>query len=526
MHWSDAFSPYAGGKKAAVGALTDDALGKRLRTYKRQVAKRYRVIDPEQIERMLGGGGNTYAISTKLDGELWFLVKRGGEVALCAFNGRVIRETPLCKEAEARLEGAPDVIIAGELVSHPPSESGRARVHHVATALGSDELEETLSFHAFDLLDDGDSDMLLTDYGPRLERLQALVGGGGRVTVVETQEGDAAAVTRLYREWVVGGRFEGVVVRTERGLTYKIKSTLTLDAVIIAFGERITGEVHQVREMSVAVLRDDGHYQLLGAVGNGFSEQDRAAWHSRLAPDEVPSRFRLANREGTLSKFVKPSIVVEIRCSDLLAADSWDAPIRRMSLRYSETEGWAPVAETPTAVMIHPIFLRERADKTVSPEDVSMAQITAHVPIAQPHASATLTPQKPAEVVRRAVFSKVTKGVVAVRKYAIIDTHKADDRNYPALAVFFTDYSPGRKEPLKTSLRSASSMERAEGIASAWLVDNIKRGWGEVESGRVGDLVPTAGSVEAQLKKAPAKKAPAKKAAKKTPAKKAPAKKD
>ncbi len=143
-----------------------------------------------------------------------------------------------------------------------------------------------------------------------------MLGDGDRVKVVETREGDTADVVRLYREWVVSDRFEGLVVRSERGLTYKIKSTLTIDAVIIAYGERITGDVHQVREMSVALMRDDGTYQLLGAVGNGFSEQDRASWHARLSTLEVPSRFRLANREGTLSKFVRPEIVVEIRCSD------------------------------------------------------------------------------------------------------------------------------------------------------------------------------------------------------------------
>src|SRR5690606_37313576 len=162
------------------------------------------------------------------------------------------------------------------------------------------------------------------------------------------EEGESADVARLYREWVVSDRFEGVVVRSERGLTYKIKSTLTIDAVVIAYGERITGDVRQVREMSVALARDDGTWQLLGAVGNGFSEQDRAAWHHKLAALEAPSRFRLANREGTLSKFVRPEVIVEIRCSDLLASDSWDAPIRRMSLRYSESKGWEPVAETPT----------------------------------------------------------------------------------------------------------------------------------------------------------------------------------
>lgn len=515
MKWAEHFDAWCGGEKAGVGALADESLAKRLRNYKRQVAKRYRVVDPEAIDRLLGAG--PYWISTKLDGELWFLCKQGGEVALCAYNGRVVRGTPLAKEAEALLADAGDVIFAGEMVAQPKSETGRARVHHVGTALGAEELEPTLSFHAFDLLEDDGKDTLLVEYGERLPRMRELLGGGERVTVVETVEGQTADVTRLYREWVVSDKFEGLVVRSERGLTYKIKSTLTVDAVVIAYGERITGDVHQVREMSVALLRDDGTWQLLGAVGNGFSEQDRAAWHGRLSQMEVDSRFRLANREGTLSKFVKPEVIVEIRCSDLLASDSWDAPIRRMSLRYTDAAGWEPVAETPTAVMIHPIFLRERTDKAVDADNVGMTQITSYVPLATPSAEAVQREQKPAEVVRRAVFRKTTKDKVAVRKYAIVDTHKAGDRNYPPLVVYFTDYSPGRKEPLQTALRSASTMAKAEAQVVDWLASKIKRGWGEVESARVGDPVTPPADAAEQLAKAKAdKQAPPKKAPEKT----------
>lgn len=506
MKWAERFEPYAGGMRAGVGALLDEELEKRLRNYRRQIAKRYRVVEPEQIERTLGVG--PFFISTKLDGELWFLVKREGEVALCAYNGRVIRGTPLVREAETLLSGVNEIVMAGELVAYGP-EGGRARVYHTNTALGDDALEETLSFHAFDLVDDEGDEALLTDYAERLERMRELLDGGKRVKVVHTVEGETADVVRLYREWVISDRFEGLVVRSDRGLTYKIKSTLTIDAVILAYGERITGDVHQVREMSVGLVRDDGTYQLLGAVGNGFSEQDRAVWHTRLSKLEVPSRFRLANREGTLSKFVRPEIVVEIRCSDLLTSDSWDAPIRRMSLRFDPDKGWEPVLETPTAVMIHPIFLRERADKRVDRDNVGMTQITSYVALDAEEEKPARAEVAPARIVRRAVFTKETKGVVAVRKYAIIATNKGDDRNYPPYVVYFTDYSPGRKTPLETALRSAATEESAVTQVEAWLVDNVKRGWTEVESSRVGAPIGTLPEAPAKAPTATKKKATA-----------------
>ena len=50
--WAVASEPYGPGRKAAMGALLDPAgageLLERLQRYKRQVAKRYRVVEPER----------------------------------------------------------------------------------------------------------------------------------------------------------------------------------------------------------------------------------------------------------------------------------------------------------------------------------------------------------------------------------------------------------------------------------------------------------------------------------------------
>jgi hypothetical protein len=43
--------------------------------------------------------------------------------------------------------------------------------------------------------------------------------------------------------------------------------------------------------------------------------------------------------------------------------------------------------------------------------------------------------------------------------------------------VAFTDFSPGRKEPLQRELRVASSEPRIRALAAAWEAENIKKGW-------------------------------------------------
>lgn len=66
-------------------------------------------------------------------------------------------------------------------------------------------------------------------------------------------------------------------------------------------------------------------------------------------------------------------------------------------------------------------------------------------------------------------------------------------------------------------------MAKAEAQVVDWLKSNIKRGWGEVESARVGAPVTPPEEAAELLDKAKAKKkAPAKKTKKKAPAEKAP----
>jgi ATP-dependent DNA ligase len=249
--WSTSFVSYGSGRKAGVGGLSDLLLLDRLARYKRQVAKRYRVLDAGQIDRILPKG--QLWISPKLDGELWFLVRRAGDLVLCAHNGRVLQGIPLLMELAKRLPAGGDFLIAGELVA--PIADGRPRSHHLATALGDEQYARTLTFHPFDVVDDGGVDSLGLPYAQRLKRLQDLFGVDGTIATVI---GDAAAAASHYREWVAAGKHEGMVVRTEQNLTFKIKPHFTIDAVVVAYGERLIGETRQLRELSVALVRDDG----------------------------------------------------------------------------------------------------------------------------------------------------------------------------------------------------------------------------------------------------------------------------
>lgn len=498
--WSKAFVPYGGGHKALPRGLDDAGLLDRLVRYKRQVAKRYRVLESGQIERALPKG--QLWLSPKLDGELWFLVRRAGDLALCAHNGRVLHGIPVLVGLAPVLASAPDFIVAGELLA--PIFEGRPRSPHVATALGDERHARALTFHPFDLVEEGTADAQAAPYAQRLARLRAWFG---EERVIPTVVGDAAQAAGYYREWVAAGKHEGLVARSEQNITFKIKPHLSLDAVVVAYGERLVGESRQLRELSVALVRDDGDFQILGTVGTGFSEEDRVAWLARLSAMPADSSFRMANSEGTLSRFVRPECVVEIRCSDLLDTDGEDQPIRRMALSYDPERGYAPRGECPTAVMLHPTFVRERTDKRVDAGDVGMGQITSRLsldvgPVEAAGESAT------AQVLARGVWTKETKGLLAVRKYVLIQTNKAG-RDFPPLVLFATDFSPGRAEPLQTSLRTAHTREAADRQIALWIEENIKKGWNPAGGVPAAECAPAATAAPA-AEAAPAEPTPKK----------------
>jgi hypothetical protein len=465
--------PYGSGTFAGVGALEPAGLAAKLVAWRRTVAKRYRFVAPEDVRRVLTEP--RYHVSTKIDGELWYLCKLGGEVALCSPTGRVLEGIPVVNEGARLLADCGDIIVAGELFALTPT--GRPRVKDIGRALGDPALAPTLGFKAFDLVAEGADDVQQASYDERFARLNALFSGKGkRVDVVHTVVGGTAEIQARYDEWVPTGKFEGLVVRSETRAIYKIKPRFDVDAVILGYGEHREADARDVRELVVGLLRDDGTWQVLGSVGGGLTDADRVAWLARLEPTVVPSQFRMANSEGTLCHWVRPEIVIEISISDVLDTDSREQPIRRMTLAYDAAAGWRTQEIRPFVSPLHPVLVRERPDKPVDAAHVGVEQITRILPPVEEGPAAPIGPAAVSRVVERKVWVKAGKGGTAVRKCVLVETGESS-ASCPPWVAHFTDYSPGRKEPLQTALRVASSREKLDAAVAAWMAENVKKGW-------------------------------------------------
>ena len=474
------------GRLAPAGAIVDPELAALVSSYKRTVAKRYRSLRPDELDYLPSG---ELLVSPKIDGELWFLVVAEGERAFVAPNGKVLLGDDIPVLGEIAANVAPRVrglfVAAGEMFAVRKGARPRVADVHKILVGGDGAAVERLGFQAFDLVSGGDAEAEgpMPDYRERLECLRRVFAGGKRAQCVLTESVSSPdEVQARFADWVESGKGEGLVVRSvELGRIVKIKPVFTLDAAVIGFTER-SDEQEMVRSLLLALVREDGAFQVVGSCGNIGSEELRRELHAKLAPEAIPSAYRHASSTGALFRLVRPRVVVEVRCTDLLGEDTAGKPTMRMVLR-PEEDRWEPIAPLPGVAILHPVLERVRHDKHADAVDCRVGQVLERILVEDVNKAAQARQLPASEVIRREVWTKETKGKLAVRKLVVWRTHKEQlDGDYPAFVVHWTDYSAGRKEPLQREVKLAPSEEVAMTLADDFAKEGAKRGWKPVEA--------------------------------------------
>lgn len=468
-----------GGFYHPAGSVGDEALLARLKIYRKRVASTYRALKGSELADLSTG---EFHVSPKIDGELWFLVKKDGVVALVSSNGRVLSgDLPLLKEATAGFgsKAGDGVVLAGELFGL--GGEGRPRVGDVAAILGGNGEVARLGYQAFDLLSTADGGAAPETYGERFAELENLLEGGKRVKAIKTTlTTDMAAIKGLYEAYVDSGKAEGLVLRSADGRIYKVKPSFSLDCVVLGFTER-SEDPNQARSLLLALVREDGSLQLVGGCGNLGSDEDRKALKAALAPLVVESSFRQVSGSGAMYRLVRAGLVVEVECTDLQAMDSAGEAIERWAIEFSDEEGWRPLCRVASVSLIHPRIQRVRSDKEANDLDARLAQVGERCFVLGQAQKAESAQLPASEVLRREVYRKESKGQASVRKLLVWKTNKDSiDGDFPAFVVHWTDYSPGRSKPLKRTVRLAPDEATATGIADGLIESKIKKGWQRV----------------------------------------------
>ena len=463
---------FNGGKpfaKGLVGAeLNELDLVEFISAYRRRVAGNYRPLLLNDLSTLPTSG---LFVSKKIDGELWFLVSLKKEFFLTNARGVVIfGDIPLLAQAKSIPE---NTIIAGELFAQV--EGRRSRVGDLAALLaeGGGAEDKNLSFAAFDLLRNAGKSVD-GPYIQRYEELKQLITTSGPLSVVQSEEMDRAQLLTKFESEVVKGEIEGLVIRLPSGLIYKLKPSVTIDAVVIAYTTR-SEQPGLARSILLGLMHSSGEIQILGGCGNLGSDVDRSALGKQLEKLKVDAPIRYASDSGSLYSFVKPELVVEIKVTDLQLERADGTNASTMILSY-KGGSWNSGRLSQCPRPIHPVLVRVRADKQVNYIDIRIDQIDVYMPKLKDAELRVETAKS--EILRRDVWTKETKGVVAVRKLLVWKTNKEKPNElHPAYVVHWTDYSPGRGSPLDREVKLAPDGKTAMKIADALIETNIKKGW-------------------------------------------------
>ena len=438
--------------------------------YKHAVAAKYRPLKPEEISLITFG---KIFVSKKIDGELWLAHIDNDGAILFAKGGRFIKEGSIIESLKGCLPiNIKNLIVAGELYVQNDS---RERVGDVAKCISEKDFNN-LSFAIFDLIKI-EGKLLPLNYEKRLQEIQSIFNHQkDKIKVIETKEfSDKNSLKDFYEKSVIKENAEGIIIRTGSEMIYKVKPSISIDALIVGFTDKVN-ESGKVRSVLLGLKRKDDKIQLIGACGN-FLGSLKEDLYKKLVSIECESKFRHSSSDGNLYRFVRPEIVLEIKSTEIQCEDSNANSIKRMVLDFKDNT-WQPLALCECVSLIHPVIIRERHDKLADESDVRISQIESFLDSNKLEEKIKQIQLPKSKLIERKVWTKDGKNGISIRKIITLKTSKSETWNsWPEWIVFYSDYSPGRKCPLDKKLKTAISREEANKIVTNLIESNIKKGW-------------------------------------------------
>lgn len=448
--------------------ITKD-LSQKAINYKKNIAGKFMLVEGAKLKARVAG--TDFCVTRKIDGHLQVLFYKGGDAVLLNSNGIDKAGKLHCLDVAAeclKKAGVKEAIIAAEL--YMPKDGGRPRCADVTSALADDTRRDTLCLAPFDIVSlDGQS----FESVPYQETYKALSGIFKADAVCPVQMMHASSldeVQAIYDEWVECDGAEGLVIHSDSNIVAKVKPRHSIDAAIVGY---TTGEMG-VRDLMLAVRREDGLFQVF-AVGSGaLSDVDRATLAERLQGMNVESQYVLTDSRGIAYQMALPEIVWEVSVIELVARGN-DDKVRMNALVRFDGEQWLHEGMTPGVSAFGLSFIRERSDKTPSETDIRISQLTDLCPFEE--IQGVRGEMTPSTVLDRRVYRKISGDKVMLHKFLIWKTNKEATGRYPAYIFYHTDYSSGRKDILKRDMAYAPDEAGIRSILEAEILDNVKKGW-------------------------------------------------
>ena len=439
--------------------------------YKKNIAGKFMLVEGAKIKSRVAG--NEFCVTRKIDGHMQVLFYKDGEGVLLNSGGTDKAGKLHCLEVAVeclKKAGVKEAIVPTEL--YMPREEGRPRFGDVPTALADPAKRDQLCLAVFDLVSlDGQSYYDI----PFKETYKAISDIFNTKEVCPVQMMLAASLDEvevIYNDWVECDGAEGIVVHADNNFIYKVKPRHSIDAAVVGYTIGNQG----VRDLMMAVRREDGAFQIFAEGSNGLSEEDRLRLADRLKALDVESQYVLTDSRGIAYQMVRPEIVWEVSVIDFIARGNDDKVKMNPLVRFEDGQ-WLFDGMTAGVSAYGISLIRERDDKTPSVSDVRVSQITDICSFEEVVRARKNGPMEASTILDRRVYRKLSGDKVMLHKFLIWKTNKESTGRYPAYIFYHTDYSSGRKEILKRDMAYAPTEMGIRAIFEAEILENVKKGW-------------------------------------------------
>ena len=441
--------------------------------YKKNIAGKFMLVEGAKIKSRVEG--TDFCVTRKIDGHLQCLFYQDGTAFMLNSGGNQLAEQLRCIDAfsEAMQQaGVSSAIVAAELFM--PKEGGRPRCADVKRALADPTLRDELRLAPFDILEVNGEPWKADHYKHTHAQLCQWFHDDYVIPVDMMKAESLEEVQTIYDEWVECQGAEGLVIHSDSHIICKVKPRHTIDAVIVGYttGDRV------VRDLMMAARREDGLFQVFAVGSGGLSDEARLSLLERLSLQHVESQYILSDSRGIAYQMVKPQIVFELSVIELVAKGNDDKVRTNALLTFDEEKGWLMNGMTPGVSAFGLVFEREREDKSPTPSDIRISQLTDLCPFEEQQAA--MGKLEKSKLLERRVFRKISGDKIMLHKFLIWKTNKECTGRYPAYIFYHTDYSSGRKDILKRDMSYSSDEQQIRSILASEMESNIKKGWEEV----------------------------------------------
>jgi len=448
--------------------------------YKKSSIKNYIPLNYNQIDRL---SGRKFYVTRKIDGEFAMLIWDGENSFIINRSGKVRKGLP-CVEIAGELfksKNITEAIIPCEI--HVDDKNGRKRVFDVLSTFSKPSKHENLKLAPFDLIKLNGERFESKSYEVIYNKLAEIFSDEKEASTKYIKPVDCKCVSsknevkNIFDLWINKEEAEGLVVKSDLPFVFKIKPQYNLDVAVIGFSERISENKNQIRSLLLALIPDDGQYQIIGRVGGGFSEKIRTDLFNKLISTSIESDFIEVDSSHTAFHMVKPEIIIEININDIIF-ETLSGPIENSILEIKDNV-WTRTKSVNGISIVSPIFSRIREDKKPNKEDVRLEQIYEFIHIPKTKQNDVVDELEESKILKRVVYKKETGKKLMVQKFMIWKTNK-ENQGYPSFVLSHTDFSSGRKEPLKTQIRISNNQEQITELFESFVNKHVKKGWEEL----------------------------------------------